>query len=228
MWSRAWFHTYSKSDLLVNNLSECFNTYIMKAWDKPIVTMFEMIRKKLMRRYQLKRDGMRKHDHFLCPKILQKLDAIGLESCHCLPTYAGQGLFEVEHRHQQFVVDIQNRTCGCRKWDMTGIPCAHAFSTILYDGGKPEDYVHPYYSKDMYLLSYDSIIYPMPSEDQWVKTNNDVMEPLVVRTQPGRPKKLQIRAPDEPRNPHKLSRDGLRGRCTKCLQFGHNERTCPR
>jgi hypothetical protein len=55
-WSRAWFNSYPKCDLLVNNISECFNSYILKARDKPILTMMEMIRKQLMR-YQLKRSG---------------------------------------------------------------------------------------------------------------------------------------------------------------------------
>jgi hypothetical protein len=43
-WSRAWFSDYPKCDLLVNNTCECFNSYILKARDKPILTMLEMIR----------------------------------------------------------------------------------------------------------------------------------------------------------------------------------------
>lgn len=81
----------------------------------------------------------------------------------------------MEHKHHKFVVDLQNRSCGCRKWDMMGIPCAHAFSAILYDRGKPED-----------------IIYLMTSDDQWVKTTREVLEPSLVRTQPSRPKKIRI------------------------------------
>lgn len=50
LWARSHFTTYSNSDLLVNNLPECFNAYIMDARDKPIITMMKTIRKKLMRR----------------------------------------------------------------------------------------------------------------------------------------------------------------------------------
>jgi hypothetical protein len=45
-WSRAWFSDYPKSDLLVNNIYECWNSYILKACNKPILTMLEIIRKK--------------------------------------------------------------------------------------------------------------------------------------------------------------------------------------
>jgi hypothetical protein len=54
-WSRAWFSTFPKCDLIVNNLSECFNAWILKSRDLPIISMMEMLRKKLMKRYQKKR-----------------------------------------------------------------------------------------------------------------------------------------------------------------------------
>ena len=50
MWFRSQFTKTPKSDLIVNNLSKCFNSYIMEARDKPIVTMIETIRWKLTRR----------------------------------------------------------------------------------------------------------------------------------------------------------------------------------
>jgi hypothetical protein len=58
-WCRAYFHTYSKCDMLFNNPCESWNAYIVKLRDKPILTMLEGIRKKLMRRYQVKREGIK-------------------------------------------------------------------------------------------------------------------------------------------------------------------------
>ncbi|KAK4385520.1 hypothetical protein Sango_2676000 [Sesamum angolense] len=59
-WVRAFFLVHSKSDILVNNLCESFNSYILEARDKPIISMFEWIRTKLMMRLQQKREGMEK------------------------------------------------------------------------------------------------------------------------------------------------------------------------
>jgi hypothetical protein len=128
IWARAFFDTALKCDLIMNNLCECFNSYIIKARDKPIITMLEMIRKKLMRRY---------------------------------------------------------------------------------------------YSVESYKKAYDPMIYPVPSEDQWVRTSQDEVDPPTVRATSGRPKKVRRRGPDEPRNPHCM-------RCSKCRAVGHNARTCPR
>jgi hypothetical protein len=97
-WSRALFNNYPKCDLLVNNISKYFNSYILKARDKPILTMMEMIRKQLMRRYHLKRSGAQTLQGKLCPRIVAKLEAIGEEAIHYLSTYVGNGMFEVEEK----------------------------------------------------------------------------------------------------------------------------------
>jgi hypothetical protein len=94
-WSRAYFNEYSRCDLLVNNIYEYFNSYILKACDKPILIMLEMIRKKLLRRYQAQRQGIEKLIGRLSPIIVEKLEAIGLEAVEYIADYAGEGMFEV-------------------------------------------------------------------------------------------------------------------------------------
>ena len=114
-WARAFFDTTPKCNLLMNNICECFNSYIIKARDKTIITVLEMIRKKLMRRYQMKRDEIRTYVKNWCPKILEKLDECGKAAVDCISTDAGDGLFEVVCRNQQFVVNSTHRSCGCRQ-----------------------------------------------------------------------------------------------------------------
>jgi len=57
---------------------------------------------------------------------MEKLEEIGEEAIHCLFTYAGDGLFEVEQKKKkkkekkkkkkkQYVVDLRKRTCRCKK-----------------------------------------------------------------------------------------------------------------
>jgi len=228
-WSRAWFSDHSKCDLLVNNICECFNSYILKAHDKPILTMLEMIRKQLMRRYQLKRDGIAKLKGKLCPRIVEKLEAIGESASDCLSRFASDGIFEVEQGRRQYAVNLRRRTCGCRKWEVTGIPCAHAHSAITFHGHKPEDYVDPCYSIEMYKKAYAPIIYPMPSEEQWVKTAHDVLDLPRSRLMSGGPRKARVRGPDEsrvPQNPYRMRKFGLKGRCRLCKLVGHNSKTC--
>jgi hypothetical protein len=106
----------------------------------------------------------------------------------------------------------------------------HAFSAILYDCDNLEDYVDECYTVETYKKAYAPIIYPMPSEEQWVKTSNDKLKPPVARVTPRRPKKLRKRAPDESRDPKNLYRMRKFGSCGKCSNYkglGHNKRACP-
>ena len=43
-WSKSYFRTHVKCDMLLNNLCESFNSAIMPARDKPIITLLEKLR----------------------------------------------------------------------------------------------------------------------------------------------------------------------------------------
>ncbi|XP_040952768.1 uncharacterized protein [Gossypium hirsutum] len=123
-WSRAHFSTRCKSDLLLNNNSECFNKIILEARDKPILTMLEIIRRKVITRLVSMREAAEKYPGPLCPRIQKKLSKIASQSNNIWPIYAGNEKYEVDcglgNKH---VVDLLNSSCSCRKWDLSGIPC---------------------------------------------------------------------------------------------------------
>jgi len=48
MRSRHAFKTSSSSDILLNNIAESFNAWVLKARDKPVLTCLETIRRQLM------------------------------------------------------------------------------------------------------------------------------------------------------------------------------------
>uniref|UniRef100_A0A2N9G9T6 SWIM-type domain-containing protein n=1 Tax=Fagus sylvatica TaxID=28930 RepID=A0A2N9G9T6_FAGSY len=226
-WSRSKFTKNPKSDLIVNNLSECFNSYILDARDKPILTMLDTIRRKLMRRFQVNRASIAKMSGKLCPKIQVKVEKAGVKASECLLMFAGEGKYEVDYRQQKFVVNLREKTCGCKKWDITGIPCHHAISAILHQGSKIEDYVDHCYTIEKYKKSYEPIIYPMPSMEQWAQTQYDPVDPPLERCHPGRPKRMRRRDPTEPTNPYRFSKVGTNIKCSSCKKLGHNSRTCP-
>jgi hypothetical protein len=78
-----------------------------------------------------------------------------------------------------YAVNLDTRTCGCRKWDVSGIPCNHAISAIYKSKQHPEDFVHDFFKKPMYLAAYNPAIYPMPGVDSWTRTKTPDIDPLV-------------------------------------------------
>ncbi|KAL4280302.1 hypothetical protein GQ457_03G028240 [Hibiscus cannabinus] len=167
MWSKSHFSTRSKCDLLLNNYSECFNKMILEARDKPILTMMEIIRTKMMKRISKKAEAAEKCTGLLCPKIQKQVDILIEQAVKCWPTHAGGLRYEVAFGpSDQYVVDLQLRECSCRKWALTGIPCAHVVSAILFIQERPESYVDPFYHRSTQISIYSNIIYPIRGANQ--------------------------------------------------------------
>ncbi|KAL0448180.1 UNVERIFIED_CONTAM: hypothetical protein Slati_1945900, partial [Sesamum latifolium] len=59
-WSKSNFNCFPKCDLLLNNISETFNSNILEAREKLIMTMLEWIREWIMTRLSELRDRARK------------------------------------------------------------------------------------------------------------------------------------------------------------------------
>ena len=111
---------------------------------------------------------MTKYDGTVYPGILEKLEKSKDDSMHCFPNWSGRGEFEVDCFAKTFVVNIESRTCLCRMWDLTGIPCKHAIACIYMNQEKPEDYINACYSKEMYLRAYNHMIHAVPGMHDWV------------------------------------------------------------
>eukprot|EP00257_Ricinus_communis_P021425 XP_015580917.1 uncharacterized protein LOC107262060 [Ricinus communis] len=75
--------------------------------------------------------------------------------------------FQVVGPGGQFVVDIKDKTCTCRRFDLTGIPCCHAVCAIWYKHDNPENYLDDYYKVSTYLKTYRHLLNPTTSYEFW-------------------------------------------------------------
>jgi hypothetical protein len=62
------------------------------------------------------------------------------------------------------VVNLDNITCSCREWDVTGIPCNHANEFITSLKEPLEKYVNKYYSVSTFRAAYDTLTPAMPNK----------------------------------------------------------------
>ena len=118
---------------------------IVKTRDKPILSMLEWIRVRLMSKLYIKKVGIEKYGGKLCPSIQDKLEKLKLESRSFCAMPSGRFVYEVDNERERHVVDLVGRTCSCRAWDLTEIPCKHGVATIFVNREKPKDYTHPCY-----------------------------------------------------------------------------------
>ncbi|KAK3205578.1 hypothetical protein Dsin_019624 [Dipteronia sinensis] len=72
-WARHGFDYEIKSDHIINNMSECFNNWIKDERDKPILTLLEHLRRKVIVRFSEKCDELEKLKDSITPYARQVL-----------------------------------------------------------------------------------------------------------------------------------------------------------
>ncbi|CAB4316791.1 unnamed protein product [Prunus armeniaca] len=134
--------------------------------------------------------------HPVGPRIVKIIEKNKLGASQCIPRLAGESKYQVSHMYRgEYVVDLKAKTCSVRRWDLCGIPCSHAISCIFQKEANVFDYAHDCYKKDAYLSSYEPMVHPIPSMDQWQRTNWPPIKPPPYKKQPGRPRKSRNKGP---------------------------------
>ncbi|EPS64713.1 hypothetical protein M569_10068, partial [Genlisea aurea] len=232
-WSRAFFDESVKCDTLLNNMSESFNSCIIEARGQPIIQLFETIRNLVMVRLQSCRENAAKWSGGLCPRITQLLEKSIAATKRCSAAVCNDGVWQITDCNdsvpEQFIVDLVQKSCSCRRWSLTGIPCGHAVKAMWCSQKNPSDGVYEYYSVETYKKCYAGTIFGIDSYQYWPAVDKPALIPPLDRKKRGRPKTLRKRAAGEP--PPGLGRKKVKGtsrpmKCKRCSQPGHNSRTC--
>lgn len=107
-----------------------------------------------MTRIRQKRDDMLKADVQLCPNIKKQLDYLVTESRKWTAGWDGEKKFLVKQGTRAVTVNLETKSCDCRVFELTGIPCEHAIAAIHDRRHHPINYIADYYKRDKYLAAY--------------------------------------------------------------------------
>ncbi|KAI8559041.1 hypothetical protein RHMOL_Rhmol04G0144000 [Rhododendron molle] len=106
-----------------------------------------------------------------------------------LATSQCNGKYEISNPYAQFKVDLRNKICGCRRWDLCGIPCIHAVVAYNHFDKDPLDHVHICYKKETYLKTYRNMLSPINGKGLWTTTITQELLPPDVCRRAGRPER---------------------------------------
>ncbi|GJY93652.1 hypothetical protein Tco_0509434 [Tanacetum coccineum] len=84
--------------------------------------------------------------------------------------------FEVVNEYDAYVVDISARTCSCRSWQLSGIPCVHAVVAMAFLNKDPETYVSNWLKKEMFTKEYNYPIKPLKGSSFWPKIDHKTVQ----------------------------------------------------
>ncbi|XP_052626793.1 uncharacterized protein LOC128133411 [Lactuca sativa] len=256
-WARSHFTDRAISHVLINNMCGVLNGKLEKGRDKPIITCLEFIREYLMKRICNVVKEQRKCQGPLTPTATKLLKKNEQQATEYIARWNGGGKYQVAGPwNDQHVVDINQMTCTCRKWELTVIPCMHAIATWseMTDNGEMVGelytWVHKVYLLDTWKVVYDFKVEPIKGRAMWPKSDCPTrIIPPPYHKMPGRPKKKRRQSMEErmsqkekssqiesvitsqsqtqgSKEVEKLSRKFGSVTCGKCKQKGHNKRTC--
>lgn len=218
-------------------MCEVFNGKLVEGRDMPIISALEYVREYLMRRIKTVNRIIDKSEGPLTPTATKILKGISDEAADYIASWNGADKYQVSGPwFDQCVVNVTQRTCTCRYWELTGIPCKHAVA-VNWDmaqnnmnPGLIEEWVHPCYRLDTWRQMYSHTIGPINGPTMWPKCQiQTTILPPTYHPQPGRPNKKRKKSATEKMDmvkDGKLSRGMKTVTCDLCKQTGHNKRTC--
>nr|XP_043627818.1 uncharacterized protein LOC122599378 [Erigeron canadensis] len=220
IWSRSKFGISCKCDYITNNISEAFNSWIGEFRYQPILDLLDSIREKLMKRFDRKRRIVMKWNDTLFPKAKKYLNNISKNLGEYEVSRTSDTQAEVTYKTKRWDVNLLERKCSCRVWQVKGLPCVHAAAFIAFTRDTDWDkYVDPYFTIEKFKEAYALEIGTISGKDQWVHIDTgEKIHPPITKRPPGRPRKNRIISLDEPKR--------RRHKCSRCGQFGHREKTC--
>nr|KAJ0208381.1 hypothetical protein LSAT_V11C500271910 [Lactuca sativa] len=140
--------------------------YIDDGMDKPIITCLKYIKEYLMKRLFVVQKKIDKCQGELSITTTIILEEIKTKAAKYVANYNGAGKYQVASTwHDQYVVNLNERSCTCRFWEITNFPCRHVVSAIWNkiengeDAPDVKDWAHPCYKlstwRAMYLNKID-------------------------------------------------------------------------
>ncbi|XP_023636084.1 uncharacterized protein LOC111829995 [Capsella rubella] len=241
-WCRPFFKIGSCCEDVDNNATESFNATIVKARAKALVPMMETIRRQAMARISKRKQKIVKWKKKISEYVSDILENEEEDAMKCEVTKGTHNKFEVwiDGNSQGVNLTTGKWECSCCKWQVTGIPCEHAYAAVIDVGKNVEDFVSPFFGSQVWLEQYETGPDPVRGQRFWMTNNYVLMKAPPEPIPPGRKKgqkkrydriKGKLESPKKKKKKEepeilKLGRKGRIMHCRSCGEAGHNAAGC--
>ncbi|XP_022857028.1 uncharacterized protein LOC111378093, partial [Olea europaea var. sylvestris] len=214
---------------LTANIVESLNSWILEASGLPVVQMMECIRRQLMTWFNERRETSMQWTSLLVPSAERHISE-ALERAHNYQVLrANEAEFEVISNEGTNIVDIRNRRCSCRGWQLCGLPCSHAVAALLSCRQNVHRFTESCFTVATYRKTYSQTIHPIPDRTLWQEMsqgsqNEGSGEDIVVNP----PKTLRPLGQTRKKQTRREDRNRVKRvvHCSRCNQTGHFRTTC--
>ena len=224
-WSRAHF-SGNRYNIMTNGCAESINNALREARAYPVIALLDAVQELTSSWFHDRRKAASSCTTSLTPTIETMLRERFILAQHMTATPLNQFEYNVRGNKLDSVVDLSQKSCGCRAFDIDRIPCAHALSAIGDDDfDQVSRFCSRLYTVDSWALAYAETIYPVPLASEWdIPEDTEFIKvvPPIVKKKRGPVKKQRI--PSVGENRRKIVR---RNKCAICREMGHYQKNCP-
>ncbi|KAI3874095.1 hypothetical protein MKW98_013756 [Papaver atlanticum] len=228
LWAVAYFEGVRYGHFTLG-VTELLYNWALEGHELPIVQMMEHIRHQLTSWYRDRRNMGMSWNSILVPSAEKRIaEAIADSRCYQV-LRANEIEFEIVSTERTNIVDIRSRVCSCRRWQIYGLPCAHAAAALISCGHNAHLFAERCFTVASYLETYSEIINSIPDKSHWKELGEGTdgggakvdlsIRPPKTRRPPGRPKKKVLRI-ESFKRPKRVVQ------CGRCHLLGHSQKKC--
>ncbi|CAH9094980.1 unnamed protein product [Cuscuta europaea] len=207
---------------MTSNNAESLNSVDRIPREYPIAKLIDFLRDRMQKWFCERRDNAEKNKTILSEYFETKLRSFHAESSMMLVKPASSYEFEVvDKTSRSFVVNLKEKTCSCRVFQLEHFICVHGVAAVGHRRGLScYDYISNYSFTHAWLSTYSGEMHPIGSSFDWEipdHVRSVICKPPTCLTRPpGKPKKKRIPSIDE---------FPSRQRCSRCMKGGHNKKS---
>ncbi|KAF5731562.1 hypothetical protein HS088_TW18G00242 [Tripterygium wilfordii] len=228
LWAVAYFEGVRYGHFMLG-VTELLYNWALECHERPIVQMMEHIRHQLTTWFHDRREVCMSMTSILVPSAEKHiLEAIADARCYQV-LRANEVEFEIVSTERTNIVDIRTRVCSCHRWQIYGLPCAHAAAALISCGQNAHLFAEPCFTVASYRETYSQMINPIPDKSLWNEPGEGtegggakadlVIHAPKIRRPPGRPRKKVLRLENFKR-PKRVVQ------CGRCHLLGHSQKKC--
>ncbi|XP_075087719.1 uncharacterized protein LOC142169715 [Nicotiana tabacum] len=159
-------------EVLTTNIFESVNSIFLLEREFLITALFDAISRRFSQKFHERRMQFLDTSTICVPSVEKKINRNANLGNRLLVHPIRQQVFNITCHGAVAKVDLRNRICSCRKFDLDKIPCPHAMAALRVEFGAQYrtsiyDYTSDFYYIDTYVNAYAIEINPVPSEECW-------------------------------------------------------------
>ncbi|KAL5579414.1 hypothetical protein UlMin_011856 [Ulmus minor] len=151
----------------MTNMFESLNNMLVNARDFSYVALLDVSQEKMSKWWNDRRIIAMAITAPLTPSPESKFRPCFAQSNGWHTSQLNPVTYHVKCGELEGVVDIFNKTCTCKEFDIDKLSCVHAIAAAHHAHVSVYSLVSPYYTKEYYVLAYGETIYPVGSQSQW-------------------------------------------------------------